>query len=166
MAFKMKGSPMARNYGAPFKKDTEPTAEEMAKSAIDKNKGDVSRAEGRVEKNWTEGDRASSDPTGSKLASLNEDQAQFVKDGQISEKMATTVRSNQVTNSKAAAEKRALLDAKKKEAVSKVSSPTSNLLDSLDTSYRPAEPTAKQKREATVAEAKAKKGKKGKKGKK
>jgi hypothetical protein len=170
MAFKMKGSPMARNYGAPFKKHkpghTEPTAEEMAKSAIDTNKSGVSRAEGRVEKKWTEGDRASSDPTGSKRKGSNEDLDSFVRQGQLTSEDASKVRSTKAQAAAGAKAKRERLNTEKKEAVSKVSSPTSNLLDNLDKSNRPKELTESQKRAAAYTANKAKNSKKGKKGKK
>ena len=61
MAFKMRSSPMARNYGAPFtnnetgnKESDTSEADAIAAKAIEQNKGAVDRRTQRINKKFTE----------------------------------------------------------------------------------------------------------------
>ena len=159
---------MARNYGAPFTKnetgnkesDTS-EADAIAAKAIAQNEYNVDQRTQQINKKFTEGDRQNHDPTGSKMAGLNEDLATFVTQGQISKGEASTTRSINQQNANDAGEKRAELDKEIAASTSKAPSATEYLLQGLDKSNRPPELTAKQKREKAAAEAKAKNSKKG-----
>jgi hypothetical protein len=162
---------MARNYGAPFtnnetgnKESDTSEADAIAAKAVAQNKDAVDRRTQRVNKKFTEGDRASHDPTGSKMAGLNEDLATFVNQGQISEGEASTTRSLNQQMANDAGEKREALDKEIAESASKATSATEYLLQGLDKSNRPKEMTASQKRAAAAAAAKAENSKKRKRG--
>ena len=169
----MRSSPMARNYGAPFKnhetghKESDTSeADAIASKAVAQNKSDVDRRTQAVNRKFTEGDRSSYDPTGSKMEGLNEDLATFERQGQLSKEEGSTVRSKRQQAANDAGEKRAGLDKEIATSTSKATSETEYLLQGLENSNKPKEQTPSQRRAAAAAAAKAKNSKKGKRGRK